>query len=153
MESEGNLYDKKLKDLEKELRNLKTAHFKTSTTISTMQKEASIELDLVLDNDVHSDKRAIVELETVDNTEMISACYIKNMDISDIEDGRFISIQRINSDVGKVKYEIIVLSTSYDDFITLDGGGSVKLNYDLVLIGSSGFNVKISYRNFFGGSE
>lgn len=153
METEGNLFDKRIKDLEKEIRNLKTAHFKTSTTINTMQKNASINLSLVLDNDIHSSNRAIITLKTKDNSEMISACYINNLDIPEIEDGRFITVQRIDSNVGEIKYEIIVMSLSYNDFVILDGGGSIDLSYDLTLIGSSEFNVSVYYRSFFGGSS
>lgn len=154
MNSEIELYNKRINALKREIRNLKTAHFKTATTISTISKTANITFSLYLDTntyEIYGDKRAIITLTTTDNSEMISACYINGL-TSNLN-SRYISVQRITSSAGTIKYEVVIISQNTDDFNTLIGGGSVNLNYTLTLVGSSKFNTSVSYRNFLGGSS
>lgn len=151
-----NLYNQKIISLKNEIRYLKTAHYKTATKISTMQNSVSINFSLFLNPDtyeIYGDKRAIITLTTSDNSDMISSCYIDEVGPSLVSDYRFVSVDRITSDVGKVKYEVIVMSQNPDDYTTLIGGGSINLNFTATLIGSSRFITSIEYRNFLGGSS
>ncbi len=154
--NEGQLYDERIKNLEREVRQLKTSHFKTATKISTISKTIGITFSLYLDTntfEIYGDKRAIITLTTSDNSDMISACYVNGLNPTMINNNRFLKVQRIVSDSGKVKYEVIIISYNSDDYNTLSGGGSVNLNYTLTLVGSSNFTASVSYRNFFGGSS
>lgn len=156
MSTEIDLYNKRINALKAEIRYLKTAHFKTATKISTMTATIPITFSLYLNNntgDIYGDKRAIITLETLDNSEMISSCYVNNLTPSFINDNRYLSVNRITSDIGEIKYEVIVISQNYDDFVELSNGGSINLNFTLTLVGSSRFTPSVVYRNFFGGSS
>lgn len=152
---EGKLFGKRIQDLEQEIRQLKTAHFKTASKISTISKTIGISFSLYLDtntNEVYGSKRAIITLDA-NGSDMISACYVNELSPSLIQNNRFLRVQRITSNPGEIKYEVIIISYNYDDYTILSGGGSVDLNYTLTLIGSSNFTPLVSYRNFFGGSS
>ena len=154
MSSGINEYNKKINYLKNELRNLKTAHFKTATTIETMTVNTSVSFSLYLDpitNEIYGDKRAIITLTTADNSEMLSACYIDGLDAN--MNNRYLRVQRITSTSGAIKYEIIITSSNMDDYNTLAGGGSVNLSYGVTLVGSRQFIPSVEYRNFFGGSS
>lgn len=156
MNSEIYLLNKRINALESEIRNLKTAHFKTATTINTMTATANITFSLYLDQltgEIYGDKRAIITLVTEDNTEMVSACYVNGLDPTMTQNNRFMEVQRINSANGQIKYEVLITSQNADDFATLMGGGSVVLDYTLTLVGSSKFTASVDYRNILGGSS
>jgi len=149
----GEILAMKIKALEKEVRALKTTHIKTATTISTMEASASITFNLFMPDEytIVSDKRAIITLTTADGTDMISACYLDGVTPANLN-SRYPFIYRINSPAGQAKYEVILLSQNANDYQTISGGGSVQLNYNLKLIGSSKFTVSVSYTNILGGS-
>lgn len=150
-----NLYDKRIKELEKEIRNLKTTYFKTATTINTMTRTQSLSFSLTLEplsGNIFSTKRAVITLTTTDNSDMISSCFLSNITPSNIND-RFIQIQRLQSTTGKIRFGVAVFSQNYDDWVTLNGGGSVNLNYTVQLVGSSEFGVSVVYKNIDGGTE
>lgn len=150
----GELLDKKIKYLKQELRNLKTAHFKTATTISTMEASTSANFSLMLDSltgQIFSTQRAIITL-TTDGPDMIGACYLDGATPSNL-DSRFVFVNRLSSPSGTAKFEIIVFSQNVNDYNTLSGGGSVNLSYNLKLVGSSKFTTSVSYRSITGGSS
>jgi len=149
----GEILVMKLKALEKEVRALKTTHIKTATTISTMESSASITFNLFMPDEytIVSDKRAIITLTTADGTDMISACYLDGVTPANLN-SRYPFIYRINSPAGQAKYEVVLLSQNANDYQTISGGGSVQLNYNLKLIGSSKFTVSVSYTDILGGS-
>lgn len=149
-----SLYDKKIKTMEEEIRNLKTAHFKTSTTINTITRTNNINFSLTLDDlsgNIFSTQRAIVTLTTSDNSDMISSCYLYNITPSGLDD-RFVQIQRLQSNTGIVRFGIAVFSQNYDDWVTLSNGGSVNLSYTIQTVGSSKFTTSITYKNIDGGT-
>lgn len=149
------LYDKKLKDLEREITNLKTAHFKTATTINTMTLTQTLNFSLTLDpmtHEIYSTQRAVITLTTSDNTDMISSCYLSNITPSNIDD-RFIQIQRLKPDAGAVRFGVAVFSQNINDYNTLSGGGSVDLSYTVQLVGSSKFTISVTYKSINGGTE
>ena len=150
----GDLFYKRLNDLKREIRYLKTAHFKTATTINTMTLNQTVNFSLTLDGlsgNIFSTQRAIITLTTDDSSEMVSACYLNNMTPSNLDD-RFIFIKRVASNPGQVRFDIAVFSQNANDYNTLYGGGSVNLSYSLQLVGSSKFSVSVEYHNILGGS-
>ena len=152
----GELYAKRILALEKEIRELKTAHYKTATTISTMESTSTINFSLGLFGDqmwqeVWSTKRAIITLTTEGGEDMISACYLVGVTPNNLN-MRYVYLRRIDSNPGQVKYEALVYSQNYDDYDTLSGGGSVNLSYTIKAIGSSKFSISIQYKNLEGGS-
>ena len=151
----AKLYDKRINNLMSEIRNLKTAHFKTATTINTMELNKTVNFSLTLDSlsgQVFSTQRAIITMTSEDGSNMISACYLNGITPSNIDD-RYVFVKRISSDDGQRKYEVVVFSQNADDWNTLWGGGSVNLSYSLRLVGSSKFTASVSYRNILGGSS
>lgn len=148
----GEIFYRKIKELKRELHYLKTAHFKTATTISTMSLNQDLSFSLQLDGyDIHSSQRAILTLKTTDNSNMVSACYLVNATPYNLND-RFVYIKRISSNPGEVKFDITVYSQNPSDYNTLSGGGSVNLNYTVQVVGSSQFNVSVAYKSILGGS-
>lgn len=152
--SPENLLDQKIKYFEQEILNLKTMHIKTATTIKTKVLDTSVNFSLFLPSELSTEilstKRAIITMTAKDSTNMISACYLKNMTPSNL-DSRFIFINRLSSSAGVVKYGITIYSENYNDYTTLAGGGSVNLTYDIEVVGSSDYNIDVVYKNIDGG--
>jgi hypothetical protein len=148
-------FDEQIKYLKDEITQLKTAHVKTATKISTMDLNKNVSFSLMLDaltGQMFSTQRAIITMTSSNSTNMISACYLDGATPSNL-DSRFVFINRIYSDSGKVKFEVVVLSQNQNDYNTLAGGGSVNLNYTIKLIGSSKFTASVDYRGITGGSS
>lgn len=148
------LYDRRIKDLEKEVRNLKTGYFKTATTINTMTQNQTLNFSLSLNPnaEIFSTQRAIITLDILDNSNMISACYLTGVNPNNLNN-RFAFVKRLQSNNNQVKYEVLVYSQNPDDYDTLAGGGSVNLTYTVQLVGSSRFTSSVNYRSITGGSS
>ncbi len=149
-----DLMSQKILWLEKKIRMLKTSHYKTATTISTITDTAMLNFSLYLDSaySVQSTKRAIVTLTSTDGSDMISACYLNGVTPNNLND-RYVFVNRLSAPEGVAKFEVIVMSQNYNDFETLLNGGSVNLSYGIQVIGSSKFTTSIVYRDFMGGSS
>ena len=143
----------KLNYIGKEIKNLKTARFKTSTMISTMTVDGSVTLPLKLFGnpgayyEIISSKRAVITLTTADNTNMISSLYLNGITPS-TTNNRYIFVKRLNSSSGQSRFAIYVYSQNTDDYNTLSGGGSVSVSYNIQGVGSSRFSMSISYEDF-----
>lgn len=143
----------RIKNIEKEIKNLKTARFKTAATISTITQNSSITLPLKIFGDpltyyeVISSKRAIVTFTTTDNTNMIGALYLDGVTPSNLNK-RYIFVHKLNSSAGQSRYAIYIYSQNEGDFNTLSGGGSVNLSYNIQGVGSSQFTMSVSYEDF-----
>lgn len=150
----GNLFYEKIKDLRARVRQLKTAHVKTATTISTASKAASVNFSLKLDTlslEVFSTKRAILTLTTSDDSEMLTACYLQGETPTSIN-GRQVEILRLQPQEGVARYGIAVTAGNESDFNTLNAGGSVNLTYTIEAIGTSDFNLSVEYKDIDGGT-
>lgn len=147
----ADFYDK-IKYFEREIHNLKTAHVKTSTTIATLEKITSIELSLRLYGsaasywEINSSKKAVVTLTSTDGTDMINALYVDGITADNFND-RYIFVRRRASTAGKSIFEIYVYSYNTNDRDILEGGGSVVLNYNLTAVGSSNYNLSVTYED------
>lgn len=143
----------RLKYIGQEIKNLKTAHFKTASTISTMTVNNTVSFNLklygnpMLYYEIFSAKRAVVTLTTTDSTNMISALYLRNLTPS-TTNNRYIFTHRLASQPGEAKFVIYVYSQNQDDYTTLAGGGSVSVSYDIQGVGSSQFTMSISYEDY-----
>jgi hypothetical protein len=148
----GERFAKRIGDLEREIRELKTAHYKTATTISTMTITQLLSFDLAIYNgwEVWSNKRAIITLTSTDGSDMVSACYV-NIKPSTL-DQRYWYVNRLSSEEGEAKFEVLVYSQNATDWTTLNNGGSVSLFSNVQLVGSSKFTVSVSYKNIGSGS-
>ena len=147
----GERYAKRITDLEREIRELKTAHYKTATTISTMTKTQLLSFDLKLyDYEIWSNKRAIITLTTTDGSNMISACYV-NVKPTSLDD-RYYYVNRLSSGDGEAKFEVLVYSVNNTDWTTLFNGGSVDIFVNAQMVGSSDFTYSVEYKNIEGGS-
>lgn len=152
--NDQTLLDERIKNIERELLNLKTTHFKTATTISTMTQNNTLDFSLMLDSlstNVFSSQRAIITMTTVDGTDMLSACYLVGMNPTNL-DSRTIQVQRLQSGAGVVRFGIAVFSQNPNDFNTLSQGGTVQLSYTIQSVGTSQFTTSISYVSITGGT-
>ena len=152
--SPEKLFDERMIALETEIRNLKTAHLKTATTISTKTANQALNFSLYLPDEysILSTQRAVITMTSKNNTDMISSCYLVSVTPSNLND-RFVFIKRVQSPTGTAKFDVVVFSQNQDDYDTLSGGGSVNLNYTVQLVGSSDYNVSVEYRALKGGSS
>lgn len=147
----ADFYDKILY-FERELRNLKTSHVKTSTTIATLEKSTSIQLSLRLYGsassywEINSSKKAVITMTSTDGTDMISALYVNGITADNFND-RYIFVRRRATTAGKVAFEIYVYSYNTNDRDILAGGGSVVLDYNLTAVGSSNYNITVTYED------
>jgi len=147
-------YAQRIKTLEREIRNLKTSHVKTATTISTMYIDDSVSFSLMLDplsGNIVSTQRAILTLSTTDGTNMLSACYINNASPVGLND-RTVEIIRLQPQNGNIRFGIAVFSQNINDYNTLAGGGSVNLTYNIRSVGTSNFITTIDYKAISGGA-
>lgn len=144
---------KKLNWISNEIKNLKTAHFKTATSIATKEMETNIAMSLKLTGtpsdyyrEIVSTKRAIITLTTTDNSNMISAVYLKGVNPTNLND-RYLFVKRVAGASGKSIYSLWIYSLNQNDRATLEGGGSINLNYTLQAVGSSDYTISVSYKD------
>lgn len=150
----ANLFYRRIVELKREIRNLKTAHIKTATTISTTTKTLTVNFSLTLDStsgNVYSSKRAVITATPADGGNMVSACYLDGVTPTSI-DSRFIETLRLAPQEGNQRFGVAVTAGNASDFETLWGGGSVNLSYDVQVVGSSNFDLSVEYRNIDGGT-
>lgn len=146
-------FDDKINYFQREIRNLKTAHAKTATTIATLKKTASVTLPLHLFGnagqywEIISNKKAVFTLTSTDGTDMISALYVDGLTPQNFND-RYVFVRRRASTSGSVIYEMYAYSYNSDDFNTLAGGGSINLNYNITAVGSSDYTLSVAYEDF-----
>ena len=147
----GEMFANKLKYLEREILAFKTSHFKTATTISTMSKVVRVGFDLVLHQYLYewisSGKIALITLTTEDDTTMLSNMYIRGLTQSTLGERTLIGSRLVSSAPNQAKYELWMYSYSYDDYVTLSGGGQIHLDFDVECIGTSRFRVDVEYVN------
>ncbi len=150
------IYDilwERINHIGKEIKNLKTARFKTASTIDTITADSSVTLPLKLFGnpsayyEIISSKRAVITLKTADNTNMISALYLNGITPS-TTNNRYIFINRIASGAGEAKFELYVYSQNTSDYNTLAGGGSVNVSYNIQGVGSSRFTISVKYEDY-----
>lgn len=141
------LYVTKINEIQRELRNLKTAHFKTATTIETTTAEQTLNFTLEIAGlDVVSTKTAVLTMTSLDGSNMLSALYLKGATPDNLND-RFVFVNRRASGTGQAKFDVVVYSGNMDDWTTLEGGGTVNLSYTVQMVGSSRFSVSLSYKD------
>lgn len=153
--NDAALLDEKIKYFRQELTNLKTAHVKTATTISTMEALGTVNFALTLDTlsgQVYSTQRAIITLNSANSTNFVSACYLDGATPTNL-DNRLVFVERLDSGSAQCRFGVVVFSMNYNDYVTLSGGGSVNLSYNIKLVGSSKFSTSISYKAIDGGSS
>lgn len=146
-------FDDKINYFQREIRNLKTAHVKTATTIATLEKKAAVTLPLHLFGnagqywEIISNKKAVFTLTSTDGTDMISALYVDGLTPQNFND-RYVFVRRRASTSGSVIYEMYAYSYNTNDFNTLAGGGSINLNYNITAVGSSDYTLSVVYEDF-----
>lgn len=141
----------RLNALKAEVRNLKTAHFKTSTALAVASQNSQVSFALKAYGtyaiSVMSEKKAIVTLTTADGTNMVSAVYLKGATPSNLNRRR-VFVDRLNSSAGQARFAIWVYSQNPDDFTALSGGGQIDVSYAIECVGTSRFNVSIEYVDY-----
>lgn len=150
----GDLMWEKLHYLKNELTNLKTATVKTASRIATTSASLSLHFSLAIEplsTSMDSTKRAIITMQSTDGTDMLVACYASGITPANL-DQRFLFIQKAarSSVDGVATFEVAVNSQNPNDFNTLSQGGSVELDYNIVVVGTSKFNASVSYIDVLG---
>lgn len=136
--------------LEQELLALKTCPIKTSTQMATKSVNQPISFDLdyvgqLIQNFAWGENTVIITMESVDGTNMLTSCTLASS--ADASNHNLLArgIQILQSDCGNVaQYRISATSRNQNDIATLAGGGSVALNYNMILTATSDFTVSIT---------
>lgn len=149
----SNIFWQKIKDMKREICYLKTAHYKTATNITTATQNVNINFTLMLNTmsgEVYSTQRAVV-IATSTSGNMVSACYL-NSNPTYI-DHRFVEIMRLSPKTGKSRFGVAVTAGNSDDYEKLYNGETVNLEYTIQIVGTSNFNISVSYQDIDGGTS
>ena len=145
-----NDFEQEIIRLEQEVLALKTCAIKTSTQMATKSVTQAISYDLdysaqLMPNFAWGFETVIITMTSTDGTNMLTSCTLENS--KDAAGHNLLSrgMQFIPTNCGNVaQYKISVFSRNTTDIQTLAGGGSVILNYNMILTATSDFTVSVS---------
>ena len=145
-----NTFEQEIKKLEQEVIDLKTCPIKSSAQIMTKSIDQPVSYDLtyfsqVPLNFVWGINTVIITMTSTDGKAMLTSCYLKNSDDAAGHNLQLRTISILQSSAGTVaQYRASLFSRNQNDISTMYGGGSVTLNYQLVLTATSDFTVSIT---------
>lgn len=140
------MFDKEIRSIESEILALKQQKEKMAqvmrTTSATVPLTFELEIHNILGFDVvRSKKIAKVKIDTGNNLALIGVHYnIVSLDSRTIRDMGY-----FDNGTGEIGRMISIFSQNATDLQTLIGGGSVILNYDMVITSTANFQVTVVY--------
>lgn len=147
--------DELLKRMAEEIKNLKQYREKSGQEIVTQETTLSLQFDMEYFLDrwmaetIRSDTSAILTIQSTTGVTPLTALYF---DVTDMEGRRAYIKKGYSSVEGQVKYQISIVDFDFDansDYATLTDGGSVQLDYDVVLVSTAPVTVSIEYDNLW----
>lgn len=145
-----NNFDEEILRLEQEVLALKTCPIKTASQMATKSVRQSISFDLVyvsqlIQNYAWGENTVIITMNSVDGSNMLTSCTLENSQDASGHSLRARGISILQTDCGSsAQYKISAFSRNTSDISTLSGGGSVELNYNMILTATSDFTVTIT---------
>jgi hypothetical protein len=145
----NNTFDNEILKLEQEIIALKTCPIKTATQMATkaVQQALSFNLEMTpfIQNYCWGENAIILTLTSTDGNAMLTSCTLENSGDASGHNlsGRSVNIRQKECGVTSV-YRIYVTSVNNSDYETLDSGGSVTVNYTVLLTGTSDFTVSVT---------
>ena len=144
-----NEFDSEILKLEQEIIALKTCPIKTATQMATKAVQQALSFDLemtpFIQNYCWGENAIILTLTSTDGNAMLTSCTLENSgDASGHSlSARSVGIRQDECGVTS-KYRIYVTSLNNNDYETLDSGGSVTVNYTVLLTCTSDFTVTVT---------
>lgn len=143
-------FDMEIVRLENELRAYKSADAKSATMLQTQiyTQQISFDLELVSVQGVtmvRSDKAAIIEFESGDNNPLVSV----NYEISGLDNRTIRDIPYYDTQTDRIGRMVFIYSNNQSDLSTLQGGGSVNLNYTMKITSTAEMSISVSYQDLW----
>lgn len=136
--------------LEQEVIALKTCGIKTSTQMATKAVQQAVSFDLdymgqMMPNYAWGAYTTVITIESVDGTNMLTSCTLESSDDASGYDLQGRGIYLLQTEAGATSvYKVSAWSRNPTDISTLSGGGSVTLNYTMLLTATSDFTITIT---------
>lgn len=140
------MFDKEIRSIESEILALKQQKEKMAQVMKTTSTTVSLTFELEIHNIlgfdvVRSKKIAKVKIDTGDNLALLGVSYnIASLDSRTIRDMAY-----YDNGTGEIGRMVSIFSQNDTDLQTLIGGGSVILNYDMVITSTANFQVTVVY--------
>lgn len=142
--------DKYLMELERELNELKTDGWKSSSSLAVAEKSVSINQQIVgytvnyTNDHCASQSAAIIEIIPSDSKNMLTGITLKGNGSQLV--GRYATIIPTIKN-GHNAYEFRFLSGSASDLTTIQGGGTIPaITLEFIISGTSEFTTNTTYR-------
>lgn len=144
-------FAEEIKYIEDEINNLKTSYLKVASEVKVITD--TVDVQFSLEHIPHypyatSTKIAEVAVTTTDGN---NALCTLTLDATGDAAGYDLSGRTITNSPrsrGSVNtFDVYVTSANSDDIDTLDGGGSITLNYTMTVTCSSAFTTEVTYRD------
>ena len=145
-----NTFSDEILKLEQEVLAIKTCPIKTATQMATksVQQAVSFDLDYVgqlIQNFAWGEDTVVITMTSTDGNNMLTSCTLESSDDASSHNLLSRGIQILHTDGGSTsQYKVSAWSRNANDIATLSGGGSVTLNYTMLLTATSDFTVSIS---------
>lgn len=145
-----NSFSDEILKLEQEVLALKTCPIKTSTQMATKSVQQAISFDLdyvaqLMPNFAWGADTVVITMASTDGNNMLTSCTLENSDDASGHNLLGRGIQILHTDAGSTsQYKVSAWSRNPNDITTLSGGGSVTLNYTVLLTATSDFTISIS---------
>lgn len=145
------MFDVEIKKINNEILALKQQKEKYAQVMKTVSTSVSLHFNLELSYSqwgfvtVRSDKMAIVKIDARDNNPLIGAQYnIAELNSRIIRD--VATYDATDDSIGRMVY---VFSQNSDDLQTLNNGGSVELDYEMIITSTTAVSVTVEYKNLW----
>lgn len=145
------MFNSEIKKITNEILALKQQKKKKAQTMRTITTTVPLQFNLELNysqwgwTTVRSDKMAIVRIDINGNNPLIGVQYnLNGLDSRIIRDVGFYNHE--NDSIGRMVY---VFSQNSNDMQILNNGGSVRLDYEMIITSTSDISVTVSYENLW----
>lgn len=145
-----NSFEEQIIRLEQEVIALKTCPIKTATQMATKAVQQAISFNLsysaqLSPNFAWGANTVVITITSTDGTNMLTSCTIENSGDASGHNLQGRGFQIIPTDAGSTSaYKVSLFSRNPNDIATLAGGGSVTLNYTMLLTATSDFTISVS---------
>lgn len=140
----------RIKDLEREINELKTHGLRSSSSLALAEHAISVTMQIVgysvnyLNDHCAGQSTALIKLTPDDGKSMLTmACVASN---SDELKGRRVVLRKVPIG-GQIGYEFQIISGSPTDLSTIQGGSSIPpITFDIKIYATSEFTPTLTYR-------
>lgn len=140
-------FSKEILDLRNEILAIKTAHYKTASSLATKSQSVAFSIPLTIEEatgEVIGTRQAVVTAITTDGFNMLSALSLGTTTMN----GRTISVIRRLANTGVSRFVVAVAAGNDNDFTTIANGGAVTVTLTITVTGTSDFTLTTAYESY-----